>query len=174
MPLRKGFMTITGEIQGTLVGPSSSIEAPESIEIVDIEHQVSHEYNPTLGVQTGDRHHSELSIYKEVDLTTPALYQMCCTAERLTEVKIQYYVQTGGSMEAVEFFSWTLEDAIVTQVRQIPARELGGEFAEQYDLMEAVSFSYQHMTWDHYAHRAASGMVDLTATTAADSWSRQA
>ncbi len=168
--LKIGYMTVTGEIEGQLAGPSVYKLAPDTIEIVDIEHKVTREYDAAHGSLAGDRHHVPFTVYKAVDSTSPILYKMCCQAEQITEVKIQYYIQVGNAPDPVEFFSWTLQEAYVTEVRQIPARELGGEFADAYDLLESISFSYQHIFWEHFAHRAPIGLKDLPAVVHEDSW----
>jgi type VI secretion system Hcp family effector len=167
-----GYATITPESTGSpIVGPSVYKMAADTIEIVDLEHKVTHEYDMQHGTTSGDRHHSAFTIYKAVDCVTPTLYVMCCNAELCTEVKIQYFVQVGNQTDPVEFFSWTLKNAIITEVRQIPARELGGEFAEQYDLLESISFAYQDIEWHHYAHRAPIGLKELPEEIQEDSWS---
>ena len=44
--LKIGYMTITPESTGTPIeGPSVYKEAPDTIEVVDIEHEVKHEYD---------------------------------------------------------------------------------------------------------------------------------
>jgi type VI secretion system Hcp family effector len=173
--LKIGYMTITPETTGSpITGPSVYKMAPDSIEVVDIEHKVTHEYDQQHGTPSGDRHHSVFTAYKAVDLTSPLLYAMCCNAELCTEVKIMYFVQVGNSPDPVQFFSWTMKNAYITEVRQIPARELGGEFAEQYDLLESISFSYQEISWEHYPHRAPIGLKELEAVVQQDAWSATA
>ena len=170
--LKIGYMFITPETTGSpLVGPSSYSMASDSIEVVEIQHEVNHEFDRQHGTPSGDRHHSPFIIYKAVDFVTPVLYTMCCNAELCTEVKIQYFVQVGHLTESVPFFSWTLRNAYIVRVRQIPPRELGSEFEEQYDLLEELSFSYQEIEWQHYAHRAPIGLRDLPTEVQSDSWS---
>ena len=173
--LKIGYMTVTPETTGSPIpGPSVYKMAADSIEVVDIEHKVTHEFDMQHGSPSGDRHHSVFTAYKAVDCTSPLFYVMCCNAELLTEVKIQYFVQVGNQTDPVEFFSWTLKNAYITEVRQIPARELGGEFATQYDLLESISYSYQDIEWEHFAHRAPIGLKDLPAEVQGDSWSATA
>ena len=175
MPVKIGYMTVTPESTGAPVkGPSvyENVEddGKHSVEIVDIEHTVTHEYDKQHGTPSCDRHHSVFTVYKSVDCVSPLLYTMCCNAELCTEVLIQYFVQAGAP-PAVPFFSWTLTNAYITEVRQIPARELGGDFADQYDLLEAVSFAYQAIEWSHSAHRAPIGLKDLPQEIQQDAWS---
>lgn len=171
--LKIGYMTITPETSGSpIIGPSVYKMAPDTIEVVDIEHSVTHEFDLQHGSPSGDRHHSVFTIYKATDLTTPTLYTMCCNAELCTEVLIQYFVQVGNVPDPVSFFDWKLTNAYITEVRQIPARELGGIFADQYDLMESISFTYQQIEWNHSAHRAPIGLKDLEQVIQSDAWSQ--
>ena len=170
--LKIGYMFVTPETTGSaIVGPSVYSMAPDSIEVVDIQHKVTHEFDQQHGTPSGDRHHEPFVIYKAVDCVSPTLYAMCCNAELCTEVKIQYFVQVGNQAEPVPFFSWTLKNAYIIRVRQIPARELGGEFEAQYDLLEEIAFSYQEIEWKHDAHRAPIGLKELPTEIQSDSWS---
>lgn len=172
--LKIGYLTIEGEVSGTVMGPSVYSMASDTIEVLDIQHKVTHEYDQQHGTPSGDRHHEPFMIVKAVDVTTPTLCDMCTKAELITEAKLKYYVQTGAAPDPVEFFTWTLTNAYITYVRQIPAMELGGEYAEQYDLLEEVSFSYQQITWEHHAHRSPIGLKELAQMITSDSWSSQA
>ena len=170
--LKIGYMTITPETTGSpIVGPSVYSVAPDTIEIVDIEHTVAHEFDTQHGTPSGDRKHGPLKVIKATDCTSPILYTMCCNAEMCTEVKAQYFVQTGSGPLPVEYFSWTLTNAYIVSVRQIPARELGSSHEEQYDLLEEISFAYQQIEWHHYAHRAPIGLKDLPEEIQMDAWS---
>lgn len=170
--LKIGYMTITSEDDGVIMGPSVYKMAPDSIEVVDIEHELRQNVDAVHGVSSGDRQHTEFIIYKAVDFTSPILYKSLCNSSNLTEVKIQYYIQVGNQADPVPFFSWTLLDARITRVRQIPAKELGGPFADQYDLLETVQFVYQSVEWEHYAHRAPIGLKDLPNIMYQDAWSK--
>ena len=170
-----GYMTITPETTGSpIVGPSVYKMAPDTIEVVDIQHKVRHEFDAQHGTPSGDRKHEPLTIYKSVDCTTPILYVMCCNAELCTEIKIQYYVQIGNQADPVEYFSWTLRNAYIVEVTQIAGSQLGGAYEEQYDLLESVSFAYQEIEWQHYAHRAPIGLKELPTEVQGDQWSAMA
>jgi type VI secretion system secreted protein Hcp len=173
--LKFGYLTIVSEASGeAIAGPSVYSMAPDTIEVLDVQHKIKHEYDQNHGTPSGDRHHEPFMIVKAVDVTTPTLCEMCANAELITSAKLMYYVQAGGSPEPVEFFSWTLTNAYITHVRQVPFMELSGEYAEQFDLLEEVAFSYQQITWEHYAHRAPIGLKELDAVVAQDSWSSTA
>ena len=169
--LKIGYMTITPESTGSaIVGPSVYKVAPDTIEVLDLGHMVAHEFDAQHGTPSGDRKHEPLQVIKAVDCTSPILYTMCCNAEMCTEVIVQYFVQTGSAPDPVEFFSWTLTNAYIVSVRQIPARELGSAHEEQYDLLEEISLAYQQIEWHHYAHRAPIGLKELPEEIQMDAW----
>ena len=171
--IKIGYLTITPESTGSpVVGPSVYRMAPDTIEVVDIRHTVRHEYDQQHGTPAGDRKHEPFHIIKEVDVTTPLLYVMCTNAELLTEVKIDYYVQVGNVPDPVPFFSWTLTNAYITHVRQLTATEMSREYADQYDLLEEIAFSYQRIRWEHHAHRAPQGLKELPQEIQEDAWSQ--
>ena len=170
--IKIGYMTLTPESTGSpIVGPSVYKMAADTIEIVDIQHKVTHEYDRQHGTVSGDRHHDPLLVIKSVDCTTPTLYAMCCNAEMFTEVKVDYYVQVGNAPDPVPFFTWRLTNAYITSIRSISSMELRAEYADQYDLLEEVQFSYQQIEWEHYAHRAPVGLKELEQVIMADAWS---
>ena len=170
--IRFGYLTITRETTGEAVtGPSVYSMAPDTIEVLDCQHTVRHEYDEQHGVMSGDRKHEPFLIVKEVDVTTPILCDMCTKAELCTEVKLEYYIQVGNSPEPVNFFTWKLTNAYIAHVRLIPCMELPVEYSDQFDLLEEVAFTYQQIQWEHHAHRAPQGLKDLDQQISADAWS---
>ena len=169
--IKIGYLTVTPETTGSpIVGPSVYAQAPDTIEILDMTHQISREYDQQHGTPAGDRKHTPLVVIKEIDLATPTLSQMCVNAEMATEVKLEYFLQVGNAPDPVNFFTWTLTNAYISSIRAVPARELGPTFEEQYDLLEEVSFIYQQIQWEHHAHRHPVGLKDLDQVVTADSW----
>lgn len=170
--IKIGYLTITPESTGeAIVGPSVYRMAADTIEVLAVQHRIRREYDEQHGTVTGDRKHEPLRIIKEVDVTTPTLNAICANADTLTEVKLQYFKQIGNAPDPVPFFTWTLTNAYITHVRCVLATELGSQYAEQYDLLEEVAFSYQQITWEHHAHRSPVGLKELPAVVQSDAWS---
>jgi type VI secretion system Hcp family effector len=155
--------------------------APDTIEVLEVRHFVSHAYN--AGAIDGDRKHAPFVIIKAVDMTSPTLNKICCdrescptgttfSGERILDMTLQYFIQDGQSPDpAPALTTWKLTDAYIVSVKPTPARTLNEEINESYDLLEEVSFSYQHIEWHHYAHRAPNGVKDLPDIIQVDSWS---
>jgi type VI secretion system secreted protein Hcp len=172
--LKIGYLTINSERQGTVQGPSTYKLAPDTIEILQVKHEVAHDYNAQHGSTDGDRKHNPFVVLKSIDMASPILNEICCNAERILDMTLQYYVQDGQSPDPVPFFSWKLTNAYVISVKPVSARDYGSDIDTSYDLLEEVAFSYQHIEWHHYAHRAPSGVKDLPDIIQTDSWSELA
>jgi type VI secretion system Hcp family effector len=65
--LKIGYLTLEGEVSGVVAGPSVYSMAPDTIEILDIQHRVRHEYDEQHGTPSGDRHHEPFMFVKAVD-----------------------------------------------------------------------------------------------------------
>ncbi|MFQ6043333.1 MAG: hypothetical protein ACE5PV_20970 [Candidatus Poribacteria bacterium] len=52
--LKIGYLTINSERSGTVQGPSVYKLAPDTIEILEVRHEVSHEYNAKHGDTDGE------------------------------------------------------------------------------------------------------------------------
>lgn len=167
--LKRGYLTITREVGGVIEGPSVYDLAKDSIEIIEMRHEVTHEYNALHGTMAGNRKHSPFVVIKEIDMTTPILNELCANGRKLNEVQLIYYREDGKSPKPVPYFSWTLTDAYIVSVKPIPPRELGKLYEEYEDLLEEVSFSYQHLKWEHHAHRAPN-LKDVPYVSTKDAW----
>jgi type VI secretion system secreted protein Hcp len=169
--LKRGYLFINAETHGEVKGPSTYKLAPDAIEVLEVRHEVSREYTALHGTVSGDRQHAPFIIVKAIDMASPILNEMCCNAERITDMTLHYFIQDGSAPDPVPLYDWKLTDAYVLSVKPIPGRILGGDFADMEDLMEEVSFVYQRIEWHHYPHRAPDGIKQLPDIIQEDSWS---
>ena len=137
-------LTIVGELQGAIEG-SCEIEGREgSVLVYGLDHTVE---IPTdsRGATAGRRVHRPVSVIKEVDKSSPMLYQALCTNERLTEVRIDWYRVDETGVEEL-YFTTFMVNAFVASIRPwIPnAMERDNEGLRH---METVSFTYEKIRW---------------------------
>jgi type VI secretion system secreted protein Hcp len=139
------YLKITGERQGVIEGSCSSEKHRNEICVYGFGHKV---YVPTdiqTGQASGRRVHAPVEILKEVDKSTPKLFQALVTGERLPEVSISFY-HTGSEGQSEHFFTIFLEDAIITKITP----SLSGTAETQgFGAMEIVSITYRKITWTH-------------------------
>lgn len=138
------YVYIEGDSQGIIQGCVSN---PPSGAGTIQGYQYSHSlYNPTTqqGQITGMRVHSPVVIVKEVDNSTPNLYQALVTAENLRDVIIRFYRNsTGGQLQ--NYYTVHLESATIISIREFMPNSLNP--ATYQPIMDEVAFIYRKITW---------------------------
>lgn len=142
-------MPIPGNL--TVVGPEGAIEGSCEIEgregtilVQAFDHTVE---IPTdkQGITAGRRLHRPMTVTKEIDRSTPMLYQALCLGEKMTEVKLDWYrVDETGTQEL--YFSIKMENAMVSRIHPWVPNVLDGA-NKGYRHMEDVSFTYEKIVW---------------------------
>ncbi len=141
-----GYMSINAENQGAIEGDCDLDERVGFIVVLAMDHSVK---LPTdqRGLPNGRRIHMPITILKEVDRTSPMLYQALSDGELLTDVCIHWYRMDGAGMEEL-YYKQTLKNAQVTAIDFV--MESTSDFANsRIGHMEKVSFIYDSITWCH-------------------------
>ena len=139
-------MTLEGETQGAIDGSCEMQGRENSILVYAMNHDIHIPRDPQTGLASGKRIHGPLTIVKEVDKSSPKLYQALCTGENMTNVELKYFrVAPDGTEE--HYFTTTLENAIVVEMKPyMPVAFLAEN--EPYRHMEELSLTYRKIMWD--------------------------
>ena len=139
------FLSITGNTQGKIEG-SCAIEGHAGTILVQAElNDVKIPRSPQTGLPSGKRVHEPFTITKELDKSSPKIFQALTTGEQLSEVLLEYFrISTAGKEEL--YYTIKLENAIVVSVHKWVPNCLD-KSKEAYGHMEDVSFSYEKVTW---------------------------
>lgn len=143
MPL-PGNLIITGEEQGLIEG-SCELEDREGTILVQAFDHVVEIPTDDRGIASGRRTHRPMTITKEIDRSTPMLYQALCTNELLTEVTLNWY-RLDGSGEYELYYSMFMENAFIVRVHPWVPNVLNRK-NEAMKHMEDVSISYEKIIW---------------------------
>jgi type VI secretion system secreted protein Hcp len=141
LPVHMEIEAGSGPIEG-----SCTMQGREgTIVVYSFGHNVSIPSDPTSGAPSGRRRHNPLKVLKEIDKSSPRLYQTLCTGEYLKSVTLKFYrIDPTGQEE--HYFTIYLENAVITSITpSFPTAFLSQN--EAYRHMETVSFFYQHITW---------------------------
>ena len=143
MPM-PGNLIITGEEQGLIEGSCELEDREDTILVQGFDHVVE---IPTdsRGVASGRRVHRAMTLTKEIDKSTPMLYQALCTNEMLTEVILNWY-RLDGTGEYEKYFYITMENAFITRIRPWVPNVLD-RANETMKHMEDISLSYEKIIW---------------------------
>jgi len=143
-----GYMTIVAENQGSIEG-ECDLEGREGALVVQaIQHSVK---LPTdqRGLPNGRRVHMPITILKELDRTSPMLYQALSEGELLSQVVIDWYRIDSAGMEEL-YYRQSLKNAQITAIEFIVENETDMANSK-LGHMEKVSLIYDSITWSHEA-----------------------
>ena len=93
----------------------------------------------------GRRVHKPMMITKEVDKSTPKLYQVMSSGERLTEAQIDWYRLDGTGDEEL-YYTVLLENALIVKIESWVPDVLDKANAI-YGCMENIWFTYESIRW---------------------------
>lgn len=143
MPI-PGHLTIIAEEQGNIEGSCDWKEREGSIVILAFDHVVE---LPTddRGIASGRRVHRPMVITKEIDKSTPMLYQALCTGELLTEMTIDWY-RIDGTGDEEMYYSMKMFNGLITKIHPWVPNVLEANNA-QMKHMEDVHISYEKVIW---------------------------
>jgi len=138
-------LSLTGKNQGKIEG-SCDIKGREgTILVYALDHHIEIPRDTHSGLPTGKRIHLPMTITKEIDKSSPKLYQALTSGEQLSEVLLDFYrISPTGTEE--KYFTTKLENAIIVSIESfypetfIPSNE-------PYKHMEKVSFTYEKIIW---------------------------
>jgi type VI secretion system secreted protein Hcp len=97
------------------------------------------------GLPSGKRIHRPLMITKEVDKSSPKLYQALCSGEVLTEATLRWY-RMDGSGDEVQFFTVMLQNAMIVKYESWVPDVLDKQNAS-YGNMENLWLTYEVIRW---------------------------
>lgn len=137
-------LTIIAEQQGEIEGSCEWDDREGSILVQGFEHVVELPQD-SRGIASGRRVHRPIVITKEIDKSTPMLYQALCTGELLTEMELKWY-RIDGSGEEELYYAMRMYNGIVTKIHPRVENVLIKENA-QLKHMEDVYIAYEKIIW---------------------------
>lgn len=141
------YLTVEGQQQGKIDG-STKVKGHEGKILVQaVEHLVEIPKSPQTGLPTGKRVHGPMTLTKEIDKSSPKLFQALTSGEQLKTVRFEYMrISPKGTEE--NYYSVALENAILTNIRSWTPNCLVSE-NQQIGHMEDISLTYEKITWTY-------------------------
>lgn len=144
MPM-PSYLIIEGNNQGKIEG-SVKVKGHEGkILIQAVDHTITIPESPQTGLPTGKRIHRPMTVTKEIDKSSPKLFQALTSGEQLKTVSLEYYrISPKGTEE--KYYTVNLSNAIMTNIRSWTPNCLTPS-NQQIGHMEDVSFTYEKISW---------------------------
>jgi len=144
------YLTLKGQKQGDIKGSVTQAGRVDSIMIIAVSHEIVSPRDAASGLPTGKRMHKPLVITKELDKSTPLLYNALVNNENISDYEIKFWTPqikaTQGLGTEVHHFSLKLVNANIASIHFKMANNKHPElmkFAEY----EEIAFTYQKIIW---------------------------
>ncbi len=139
------YLSLEGQTQGTIEG-SSKVQGHEGKILVQaVEHLVDIPSNPQNGLPSGKCVLGPMTLSKEVDKSSPKLFQALSQGEQMSSVTLEYMrISPKGTEE--KYYTVKLRNAIITRLRTWVPLCLSQE-NQHLGHMEDLSMTYEAITW---------------------------
>ncbi len=143
------YLHLKGQKQGDIHGSVTQKGREGKIMVIAVSHEIVSPRDPQSGLPTGRRMHKPFVITKELDKSSPLLYNVLCTNENITEFELQFFspnTKAGGIGVEVNNYTVKLTNASIADIRFTMLNNKNPElmkFAEY----EEIAFTYQKITW---------------------------
>ena len=144
------YLTLKGQKQGDIHGSVTQKGREGSIMVIAMDHQVMSPRDPASGQPTGKRQHKQLVIVKELDKSTPLLYNVLCNNENIPTWQLNFWAPkvsaTTGTGSEVQHFTIKLTNANIASINFHMPNNKHADLMK-YQEYEEVGFTYQKIEW---------------------------
>lgn len=143
-------MTLEGQNQGVIEGSSVIQGRENTILVYSLDHVIKMPRDTNTGLPTGKRIHMPMTVIKEIDKSSPKLYQALTSGEQFGDeskegVILDFYrISPSGNEE--KYFCVKLLKAIIVEVKAFFPETFFPD-NEPYKHMEQISFTYEKIIW---------------------------
>jgi type VI secretion system secreted protein Hcp len=143
------YLKLKGQKQGEIKGSVTQKGRENKIMVIAVSHEVLSPRDSASGLPTGKRQHKPFVITKEVDKSSPLLYNALINNENIIEWELQFWtpqIRAGGVGAERQHYTVKLTNA---NIASIDFRMLNNKNPElvKYAEYEEIAFSYQKITW---------------------------
>jgi|SRR6188768_1899854 len=145
-----GYLRLKGQKQGQIKGSVLQKTREDSIMVIALSHSIVSPRDAASGLPTGKRMHKPLVITKEVDKSSPLLYNMLTNNENIPTWELQFFTPqldakrgTGGE---VQHYTVKLENANIASIDFRMANNKHPDLMK-FELYEEIAFTYEKIIW---------------------------
>ena len=139
------YLRLKGQKHGEVKGSVTQKGHEGSIMVIASEHEVVSPRDAASGLPTGKRMHKPFVVTKELDKSSPVLYDMLVNNETITEWELQFWASSKAGVE-IQRYTVKLTNASVSDIRFHMPNNKVPELMKLSEY-EEVSFTYQRIEW---------------------------
>ena len=144
------YAYLKGQKSGQVKGSITQKGREDSIGVIAVSHAVVSPRDPQSGLPTGQRMHKPLVITKELDKSTPILWNIICTNENITEAIFKFWTpQTkaaAGAGAEVQHYTIKLTNANIASIEFHMANIKHPDLQRLVEY-EDIAMTYQKIEW---------------------------
>jgi len=144
------YLKVEGQTQGQIKGSVTQKGREDSIMVIAVHHEIISPRDPASGLPTGKRMHKPFTITKELDKSTPLLYNMLVNNENIPKWALNFWTPqikaVSGAGTEVQHYTVELMNANVANITFRMANNKNPELMK-YAEYEEIAFTYQKITW---------------------------
>src|SRR5262245_58318316 len=97
------YLNLKGQKTGDIKGSVTQKGREGKIMVIAVSHEIVSPRDPASGLPTGKRMHKPMVITKELDKSTPLLYNVLVNNENITEWQLQFWQPSATGAEKQHF-----------------------------------------------------------------------
>jgi type VI secretion system secreted protein Hcp len=140
------YLRLRGQKQGDIKGSVTQKGREGSILVYAFSHDLVVPRDPASGQASGKRMHKPVTITKDVDKSTPLLYQALIANENLPEWELQFWQTTTSTGGEQQYYTVSLANSSISSIGQRMANNKDPNVT-RYEVYEEIAFTYQRITW---------------------------
>lgn len=145
------FLKLKGQKQGIIKGSVTQKGRENQIMVIAVSHSITSPRDPASGLATGKRMHKPFVITKELDKSSPLLYNALITNENITEFTLNFFSanatgKAGGVGAETNHYSVKLTNAKIVDIQFTMLNNKNPDLT-RFAEYEEVAFTYQKIEW---------------------------
>ncbi len=142
----QAYLTLSGQKQGPIRGSITQKGLEGTIGIIAAQHSIVSPRDPASGLPTGKRMHRPFVLTKEIDRSTPLLYQAFAANENLPQWELKFFTPQPGGAPDLQFYTVHLTNANLAAIEFTMPNIRDPALANLADY-EQLTFTYQKIDW---------------------------
>jgi type VI secretion system secreted protein Hcp len=139
------YLRLTGQTQGEIKGSVTQKGREGSIMVIAFNHEIISPRDAASGLPTGKRMHKPVTVVKEVDKSSPLLFNVLTNNENLKTWELQFWQPSATGAEK-QHYKIQLVNANIASIRSYMLNNKNPELMK-FSEAEEVAFTYQKIIW---------------------------
>jgi type VI secretion system secreted protein Hcp len=144
------YLKLKGQKQGIIKGSVTQKGREGKIMVIAVSHEIVSPRDAASGLPTGKRQHKPFVITKELDKSSPLLYNALVNNENISVWELQFFApqlqSAGGAGAEINNYTVKLTNANIADIKCVMLNNKNPELT-RYAVYEEVAFTYQKIEW---------------------------